>query len=86
MLSEAISKTLAGCTEQTCEFWDPPGSSHWELISSPFPSTSDVSRAADVTVSAYLRTAPGHDRQDMGNDLLLSSVTFSPNVQSKVNP
>ncbi|EGG11547.1 uncharacterized protein MELLADRAFT_41984 [Melampsora larici-populina 98AG31] len=43
----------------------------------------DVSRAADVTVSAYLRTAPGHDRQDMGNDLLLSSVTFSPNIQSK---
>lgn len=43
----------------------------------------DVSRASDVTVSAYLRTAPGHDRQDMGNDLLLSSVTFSPNLQAK---
>jgi hypothetical protein len=45
---------------------------------------SDVSRASDVTVSAYLRTAPGHDRQDMGNDLLISSVTFSPNIQAKV--
>ncbi|KAA1073077.1 AGC protein kinase Gad8 [Puccinia graminis f. sp. tritici] len=43
----------------------------------------DVSRASDVTVSAYLRTAPGHDRQDMGNDLLISSVTFSPNIQAK---
>ncbi|MBW0516006.1 hypothetical protein O181_055721 [Austropuccinia psidii MF-1] len=43
----------------------------------------DVSRAADVTVSAYLRTAPGHDRQDMGNDLLLSSVTFSPKINTK---
>lgn len=46
---------------------------------------SDVSRASDVTVSAYLRTAPGHDRQDMGNDLLIGSVTFSPNIQAKVN-
>ncbi|POW08679.1 hypothetical protein PSTT_07357 [Puccinia striiformis] len=46
----------------------------------------DVSRASDVTVSAYLRTAPGHDRQDMGNDLLISTVTFSPNIQAKVNP
>ncbi|KAI9612166.1 hypothetical protein H4Q26_008259 [Puccinia striiformis f. sp. tritici PST-130] len=43
----------------------------------------DVSRASDVTVSAYLRTAPGHDRQDMGNDLLISTVTFSPNIQAK---
>jgi len=43
----------------------------------------DVSRASDVTVSAYLRTAPGHDRQDMGNDLLIGSVTFSPNIQAK---
>ncbi|KAI7955374.1 hypothetical protein MJO28_005774 [Puccinia striiformis f. sp. tritici] len=44
----------------------------------------DVSRASDVTVSAYLRTAPGHDRQDMGNDLLISTVTFSPNIQAKL--
>lgn len=43
----------------------------------------DVSRASDVTVSAYLRTAPGHDRQDMGNDLLLSTFTFSPNIEAK---
>ena len=38
---------------------------------------SDVSRISDVSLSAYLRTAPvvpGQNRNDMGDDLLLASA------------
>lgn len=40
-------------------------------------ASSDVSRVSDVSVSAYLRTAPsvsGQNRNDMGNDLFLGAV------------
>ncbi|GAA6014338.1 hypothetical protein JCM10207_005424 [Rhodosporidiobolus poonsookiae] len=53
-------------------------------LSSPtwmFRAHFDVSRISDVSISAYLRTAPlvpGQSRGDMGNDLFLSGVKFAP--------
>lgn len=49
-------------------------------LSSPtwmFRAHFDVSRISDVSISAYLRTAPlvpGQNRGDMGNDLFLSGL------------
>ena len=40
-----------------------------------------------MTISAYLRTAPpalpGQHRNDMGNDILLSSIKFHPSFSSE---
>lgn len=51
-------------------------------LSSPsysFKADFDISRSADISVSAYLRTAPGSNRMgNMGNDVLLGRVTFAP--------
>ncbi|SCV73827.1 BQ2448_6257 [Microbotryum intermedium] len=46
-----------------------------------FRGQFDVSRVSDVTISAYLRTAPvaaGGNRNDMGNDLFLGGINFTP--------
>jgi serum/glucocorticoid-regulated kinase 2 len=51
------------------------------------PSHSDVSRSSEVTISAYLRTAatlPGQNRSDMGNDLFLGGLKFTPGFDSQV--
>ena len=48
---------------------------------------SDVSRSSEVTISAYLRTAPtvpGQNRSDMGNDLFLGGLKFTPSFDSQV--
>lgn len=45
------------------------------------PVNSDVSRVSDVSISAYLRTSPivpGQNRNDMGNDLFLGGIKFTP--------
>lgn len=45
----------------------------------------DVSRASEISLSAYLRTAPsvpGQERADMGNDLFLAGVKFSPSYDA----
>lgn len=42
---------------------------------------SDVSRDSEISLSAYLRTAPslpGQERADMGNDLFLAGVKINP--------
>jgi hypothetical protein len=47
----------------------------------------DVSRKSDITVSAYLRRAqcaPG--QADMGNDLPVARVEFTPNLDGFVRP
>jgi len=47
--------------------------------------SSDVSRASEISLSAYLRTAPsvpGQERADMGNDLFLAGVKFSPSYDA----
>lgn len=47
---------------------------------------SDVSRASEISVSAYLRTAPsvpGQERVDMGNDLFLGGVKFAPSFENQ---
>jgi serum/glucocorticoid-regulated kinase 2 len=57
------------------------------MLTSSFYQKSDVSRASEITVSAYLRTsqtAPGHGRNDMGNDLFLGGVKVTPVFDSKV--
>ncbi|KAK0199844.1 kinase-like domain-containing protein [Desarmillaria ectypa] len=38
----------------------------------------DVSRTSNISVSAYLRTAPVQGPDDMGNDLLLARVDLTP--------
>ncbi|KAG7440440.1 Pkinase-domain-containing protein [Guyanagaster necrorhizus] len=38
----------------------------------------DVSRTSNISVSAYLRTAPMQGPDDMGNDLLLARVDLTP--------
>ncbi|KAG8905826.1 hypothetical protein FRB99_008191, partial [Tulasnella sp. 403] len=41
----------------------------------------DVSRISDLSISAYLRTqppAPGDDQNNMGNDLLLCRLDYTP--------
>ncbi|KDE02273.1 AGC/AKT protein kinase [Microbotryum lychnidis-dioicae p1A1 Lamole] len=46
-----------------------------------FRGQFDVSRVSDITISAYLRTAPvaaGGNRNDMGNDLFLGGINFTP--------
>ncbi|KAM0749889.1 Pkinase-domain-containing protein [Meredithblackwellia eburnea MCA 4105] len=46
-----------------------------------FRAHFDVSRISDVSISAYLRTSPlvpGQNRNDMGNDLFLGGVKFTP--------
>ncbi|GAA5862312.1 hypothetical protein JCM8547_007598 [Rhodosporidiobolus lusitaniae] len=57
-------------------------------LSSPtwmFRAHFDVSRISDVSISAYLRTAPqvpGQNRADMGNDLFLSGLKFAPSFDT----
>ncbi|GAA5980725.1 hypothetical protein JCM11641_000185 [Rhodosporidiobolus odoratus] len=57
-------------------------------LSSPtwmFRAHFDVSRISDVSISAYLRTAPlvpGQNRGDMGNDLFLSGLKFAPSFDA----
>ncbi|KAL8280467.1 hypothetical protein RQP46_007115 [Phenoliferia psychrophenolica] len=46
-----------------------------------FRAHFDVSRVSDVSISAYLRTSPivpGQNRNDMGNDLFLGGIKFTP--------
>ncbi|KAM0790286.1 Serine/threonine protein kinase, AGC [Microbotryomycetes sp. NB124-2] len=46
-----------------------------------FRAHFDVSRISDVSVSSYLRSspiAPGRSRNDMGNDVFLGGVKFTP--------
>lgn len=46
----------------------------------------DVSRASEITLSAYLRTAPtvpGQDRPDMGNDLYLAGIKIAPSFDAQ---
>jgi serum/glucocorticoid-regulated kinase 2 len=48
-------------------------------------SCSDVSRASDISVSAYLRTQPsipGQSQADMGNDILLARLDLSPALEA----
>ena len=50
-----------------------------------FLQYSDVSRTSEISLSAYLRTAPsvpGQERADMGNDLFLAGVKFLPSFDS----
>ncbi|GAA95001.1 hypothetical protein E5Q_01656 [Mixia osmundae IAM 14324] len=46
----------------------------------------DVSRRSEVALSAYLRTTPaasGDDREDMGNDIFLGGISFTPTFDSE---
>lgn len=50
-----------------------------------FRAHFDVSRVSDVSISAYLRTAPivpGQNRNDMGNDLFLGGLQFLPSFDA----
>ncbi|GAA5903858.1 hypothetical protein JCM6882_001333 [Rhodosporidiobolus microsporus] len=50
-----------------------------------FRAHFDVSRISDVSISAYLRTAPlvpGQNRGDMGDDLFLSGLKFAPSFDA----
>ena len=49
---------------------------------------SDVSRNADISVSAYLRTqppVPGDDQHNMGNDLLMCRLDLTPVLDGPVS-
>jgi len=51
-----------------------------------YRASFDVSRASEISLSAYLRTAPsvpGQERADMGNDLFLAGVKFAPTFDSQ---
>jgi serum/glucocorticoid-regulated kinase 2 len=41
----------------------------------------DVSRTSDISVSAYLRTAPSQTQEDMGNDILMARVDLTPMLE-----
>ncbi|KAH8923080.1 Pkinase-domain-containing protein [Atractiella rhizophila] len=49
-----------------------------------FRTIFDVSRSSELTLSAYLRTssAPPGQRNDMGDDVFLSSVTITPDFNT----
>ncbi|KAG8951091.1 hypothetical protein FRC04_006750 [Tulasnella sp. 424] len=48
----------------------------------------DVSRVSDISISAYLRTQPpaaGEDQNNMGNDLLLCRLDYTPVLEGHVS-
>lgn len=52
-------------------------------LSSPvwnYRADFDVSRTSNISVSAYLRTAPSQGQDDMGNDLLMARVDLTPTL------
>lgn len=51
-----------------------------------YRASFDVSRASEISLSAYLRTAPsvpGQERADMGNDLFLAGVKIQPTFDNQ---
>lgn len=47
----------------------------------------DVSRASEITLSAYLRTAPTvNTKSEMGDDLFLGGLSFLPSFDAQVEP
>ncbi|ORY73875.1 kinase-like domain-containing protein [Leucosporidium creatinivorum] len=53
-----------------------------------FRAHFDVSRISDISISSYLRTTPivpGANRNDMGNDLFLGGVKFTPAFDQNAN-
>lgn len=45
----------------------------------------DVSRTSEITLSAYLRTAPSlSQKSEMGDDIFLGGLSFQPSFDSQV--